>query len=51
MMASLFFVLTIALFFIYTGMRKTGITILIIGLFLCIFMFSYHMTDPLKVNL
>lgn len=51
MMAALFLILALALLFIYPGMRKTGITLLIVGLILCMLMLWYHMDEPLKVIL
>ena len=50
MMAGLFLVMAVALAFIYFGMRKVGMSVLIVGMALACLMLWHHMTDVLRIN-
>lgn len=51
MMAGLFLLLSISIFLILRGYRKTGVVWTLITLILCICMFIYHITDSLNICL
>jgi hypothetical protein len=50
MMAGLFLLLSLAIFFLFMNKKKWGIAILFSVLILSMLMLWYHATDTLKIN-
>lgn len=51
MMAALFLVFTLAMFAIYAKQRRLAMSIIAIGIVLCLLMFWHHVTTILDINL
>ncbi len=51
MMASLFFIFTLAIVLIWKGYRKIGIGLTLLNLVLCACMLWHHATDILQIRI